>query len=63
MLSGDPKFDELLREANERFNALSPLEQAAHRREQAISFVYGQLKLDGVEITKEEIARIYDESR
>jgi hypothetical protein len=61
LLSGDPQFDALLKEANAAFDKLSPDEKAAHRREQYISFVYGQLKLSGRNVTKESLAKAYDE--
>lgn len=37
------KLERMVKEAVERFNALSPEEQAAHRKEQRQSFVRGQL--------------------
>jgi hypothetical protein len=53
---------ELVRCAIEKFESLSPEEQAAHRREQAISFVYGNLSMTrGWRGTKEDVARSYDD--
>lgn len=54
-------ISQLVKKAMAAFNKLSPEEQAAHRREQKISFVYGQLMLSGREVSKEEIARVHDE--
>ena len=58
----DPIAD-LARRATDLFNALSPDEQAAHRREQAISLAYGQAVLSGAQITKERVAELYDAQR
>lgn len=51
-----PELDELLKRSIAAFNALSPEEQAAERRAQCISWVYGNLALDGVDVTKEQVA-------
>lgn len=45
MLDNDGKLDELVKKAVKLFNQLSPEEQAAHRRAQAISWVKGQTLL------------------
>ncbi len=60
MISDDGKFAGLLREARGRFEALSPEEQRAHRREQRISWVMGQLRLSGREITRADAERAVD---
>lgn len=44
-LSSNPKLNELVAKAMKAFNALSDEEKAAHRREQAISYVYGEALL------------------
>jgi hypothetical protein len=63
-LVNDGKLDILIRHAMAKFKALSPEEQAAHRREQAISWVYGEMGLAGhTEVTKEEIADVIDRVR
>lgn len=54
-------LNELVRKAIEAFENLSPEEQRAHRREQAISFVFGQLALSGREPDRAMIAALYDE--
>lgn len=60
-LVNDGQLDILVRHAMARFKALSPEEQAAHRREQAISWVYGEMGLAGhTDITKEEVADVID---
>jgi hypothetical protein len=53
---------ELLVRARERFEALSPEEQAAHRREQRISWVYGNLACmrGGPKLTREQVAEMVD---
>ncbi len=56
--STDAEFDALCARAIASFNALPPAEQAAHRREQTISFVYGNLRLDGVDVTEEQVRQI-----
>ncbi len=60
MLSNDPKLNALAERALAAFNALSPDEQRAHRREQRISWVYGELRLSGYDISREEVAAIVD---
>lgn len=59
-LENDGKLDALVRHAMANFKALPPEEQAAHRREQKISWVYGEMGLAGHEVTKEQIARVLD---
>jgi hypothetical protein len=57
---------ELMRRAREAFDALTPEQQAAFRREQAIDWAYGQLMAstnhrEGV--TRELVAEQYDKRR
>lgn len=58
----DPKLEALLAQANEAFAAMTPEEQARARREQAISFTYGQLACmrGGERLTRAQIAELYD---
>lgn len=61
-----PDLQALIKRAIEEFEKLSPEEKRAHRRAQAISWVYGNINLDrdeagDPEIPREEIERIYDE--
>lgn len=56
-------LDEQIRRAMEVFNALTPEQQRAHRREQAISWMRGELLLKYGEpgpLTDEQLADIYD---
>lgn len=55
-------YTELLKQANEAFAALTPEEQQRARREQAISFTWGNLALmqGGPKLTREEIGELYD---
>jgi hypothetical protein len=63
-LTNDGKLDALIRQAMANFDTFSPKEQAAHRREQAISWIYGEMGLAGrTEVTKEEIAEVLDRVR
>lgn len=57
------ELEALMAEARARFAALSPEEQRAHRREQRISWVRGQIGLmRGREMPSyEEIAKLVDE--
>jgi hypothetical protein len=53
-------------EAKRRFEALTPEQQAAHRRDQAISWAWGEalLKYHGnPPITRARIAEIYDQKK
>lgn len=57
-LSDDPKFNELVRKAMEKFNSLSPKEQAEHRQAQRVSWVYGEMRLAGHDVTREQVAEM-----
>lgn len=71
-LTNDGKLDELVKKAMAAFNALTPEQKAAHRREQAISWAVGQSLMSRFEhghpdLSKEEetqlrqrVADIYD---
>jgi hypothetical protein len=51
---------ELIQRARRAFEGLTSAQKEAHKREQAISWVYGEMKLAGHNIPREEIAKIYD---
>lgn len=57
----DEEIMGLIAKAEAAFGALSPEQQAEHRRAQAISFVYGNLRLAGRDITELQVADAYDE--
>ncbi len=62
-LSSIENLKQLIKLATEAFDKLTPEEQKAYRREQAISFAYGQLacmKGGTYKVSKERIAEIYD---
>ncbi len=52
----------LFQEAKRRFDELTPEQQSAHRREQRISWVYGQLGCmrKGPQLTREQVAELID---
>ncbi len=54
------ELGELMSRAKAAFEALTPEEQAAHRREQRISWVYGEAGLRNHPITREQAAAIVD---
>ena len=54
------KLQMLLENAQARFDAMSPEEQAAMWREQKINFVYGQLQDCAPQVTQEDIAKLID---
>jgi hypothetical protein len=58
----NPELEALLARANEAFAAMTPEEQARARREQAISFAYGQLACmrGGARLTRGQVAELYD---
>lgn len=56
-------YDDLLRTAKAEFAAIPPEQQAAHRFEQAISFVHGNLALSGIHISPERLREIAEEMR
>jgi len=60
-MTGAEELKELMRKARAAYEQLSPEEKRAMRREQRISWVYGQMGLSGRKITREEAARIVDE--
>lgn len=57
---GDPELDALAEKACAAYAAATPEQRAAWDRAQRISFVYGNLRLDGVEVTEEQIAAAVD---
>lgn len=62
-LSNKTELNELVKRAMAAFNALSPEEKQSHRREQAISFAFGQAAMSYYErghpeMTKEEEERM-----
>lgn len=60
-LPPNPELDALVRASIEAFARLSPEEKRAHRRAQAISFVYGNLAIENDNITREMVEKAYDE--
>jgi hypothetical protein len=59
-----PRRDDLqalIRRSIEAFNALPPEEQRKHRREQRISWVYGNLSIDNPRITREMVEKAVEE--
>jgi hypothetical protein len=56
----DGELQEMLVAAIAKYKAMSPEEKATHDRAQAISFVYGNLKLSGIDVTVEQVAAEYD---
>lgn len=60
MSLGDPELDELLAKARAAYDALTPEQKWKHCRDQAISWVYGQLKLSGREVTLDSVERSID---
>jgi hypothetical protein len=58
----DLEMKALVAEARARFEALTSEEQREHRRQQRISWVYGQLGCmrNGPVLTREQVAEIVD---
>lgn len=50
---------ELLKRAQEKFDALSPEEQRAHRKAQRKSWVIGEMMLEHPEMTREQAEELY----
>lgn len=48
-----PELDRLVKEACARFDALTPVEQRAHREAQRHSWVIGELMLENPNMTRE----------
>jgi hypothetical protein len=59
------ELKEMIQKAQEAFEALSEVDKREHRFHQAASFAYGNVRLSGANITKEqariEVARLYFE--
>lgn len=57
-----PELNALLAGANEIFKNMTPEEQERMRREQAISFTWGQLACmrNGSKLTRAQVAELYD---
>jgi hypothetical protein len=56
-----PDLDALLTASVEAFARMTPTEQRAMRRAQAISFAYGNLAIENDRITREMVEKAYDE--
>jgi hypothetical protein len=58
----DSDLKDLVRRATMAFDTLTPEQQAAYRREQAIDWAYGQLMASTHHrgVTREQVARVYD---
>ena len=50
---------ELIKRAQEKFDALSPEEQRAHRKAQRKSYVIGEMMLEHPEMTREQAEELY----
>ena len=63
-LTDDTKLRQLIDDALGKYNALTPEEKLAHRREQAISWVYGEANMRAPEgkelLSRDDVARIVD---
>jgi len=57
-----PDLNELVRKAQERFNALSPRQKREHRAAQRKSWVVGEMMLEYSEMTREYAERLFDET-
>lgn len=55
-----PDLDRLVKEAIARFAALSPDQQREHRRTHRISWVVGEMMLQHPDMTREQVAELYD---
>lgn len=60
-LSNRDDLNEMVKKAMAAFDALSPKEQQAHRRERAISFAYGQVAMSRFEKGKPDLSPEEDE--
>lgn len=61
MLTDDRDFKKLVTDAMARFNALTAEEQAAHRFEQRVSWVYGEMLLESrvsPKMTRDEVREL-----
>lgn len=59
-LCGDPALDSLLLDAKAAYEAMTPEQQQAHRREQVISWVWGEAKIRCRSISRPEVEQIAD---
>jgi len=56
-----PDLDQLIKDACEAFDKLSPEEKRAHRRAQYVSWAYGQVRLSGADVNRETVERSFDQ--
>lgn len=54
------KLEDLLREAQKAYEKMSDREKLAHRREQYISWCFGEAQLEGQKITRQQVADVVD---
>lgn len=59
----EANLKELIQRVQRAFEGLSSNQKEVHHREQAISWVYGEMKLAGHTISHDEIARMYDNTK
>jgi hypothetical protein len=57
-----PALEKLIKDSIESMKRMSHEELRIMRREQAISFVYGNLAIDNDRITREMVEKAYDSS-
>lgn len=63
MNTGDEKLDEMIAKAEAWYAALTPEQKVAHDRAQAISWMHGETRISGHDLTEEQCAAIYDKHR
>lgn len=56
----DPELAKLLEKAKAAYDAQTPEEKWKHRREQLISWTYGEMQLRGRELSRQEVEAIVD---
>ena len=61
MAHADEELNALIAKAKAAYDAMSPGDKWRHRREQAISWVYGQMQLSGSTISREQAEKVVDD--
>lgn len=58
----DAELDSMIKNAVAAYEQMTPEQKYEHDRAQAISFVYGNVRLDGIDVAEEQVAATWDKN-